>query len=71
MIASIFMGVWCILAQIAAFQIEDAFWKVLLFMISGVGYFISLEIAFNRYEKLKTRIKTLEDKLNDKEKTNE
>ena len=67
MIASIFMGVWCILSQITAFQIEDDFWKVLLFMISGVGYFISLEIALNRYEKLKSRIKALEDKLNDKE----
>lgn len=69
MITSIFMGVWCILSQIAAFQIEDDFWKVLLFMISGVGYFISLEIACNRYEKLKSRIKTLEDKLKDKENT--
>ena len=69
MITSIFMGFWCILAQIAAFQMEDTFWAILLLVLSMVGYIISLEIALNRYEKLKSRIKSLEDKLNDKEAT--
>lgn len=68
MITSIFIGVVCIITQmVLAPQIENVHWRVAIMMLSGIGYFVSLLIASDSYNKLAFRIKALEDKLNDKE----
>lgn len=64
MIISIFIGVVCIITQMAlAPQIENFHWRVAIMMLAGIGYFVSLIIASDRYNKLASRIKTLEDKV--------
>lgn len=64
MITSIFIGVACAIIQIAiAPQIENPDWRATIIILSGFGYLISIIIASDKYDKLKSRIKTLEDKV--------
>lgn len=48
-------------------QIENVYWCGILMFLSQLTYVIVLGIAYNAECKLKSRIKALEDKLNDKE----
>lgn len=70
MISSIFIGVICIVIQMVIVpQIENSIWSLAIMLLAGTGYLIATIIASDKYNKLKSRIKTLEDKLNDKEAT--
>ena len=68
MISSIFIGVVCIIIQMVIVpQIENANWSMAIMILAYIGYLIAMIIATDIYDKLKSRIKALEDKLNDKE----
>ena len=63
MIISIFTGVICLIVQIVlASHIENPDWRAIIITLSGLGYVISFIIASDKYDKLKSRIKALEDK---------
>lgn len=67
MIISIFIGVICLIIQIAiAPQIDSTNARMVIMLLSACGYLISLCIASHRYEGLKSRIEDLE-KSNNKE----
>lgn len=68
MISSIFIGVICIIIQMVIVpQIENSNWSLAIMLLASTGYLIAMIIASDKYDKLKSRIKALEDKLSNKE----
>ena len=68
MILSVLIGTVCLITQmVIAPQIDNTFWSLIVHIIAAIGYLVTLDIALDKENKLKDRIKALEDKLNDKE----
>ena len=64
MIISIFIGIVCLITQMAiAPSIENNLISVVITMLASIGWLIAFYIAVDKYEALKSRIKTLEDKV--------
>ena len=64
MIASIFIGVVFIIIQMVFVpQIENVYWSTALTLLAGSGYIITLIVAYSKEYSLKSRIKVLEDRV--------